>query len=143
MVQLQRHKKQKENIMAKSGNEKVMKYVIARVKFLLRFGIDLDLVITETKNAAGKVEKEVITGKTKRDGTFEITWATGAANVKVDGQDYNFDWTNAKEFRKVTKLKELCHRWRDKHYYLDKDGKYVKNPKRAGFFGRLFAVKAK
>ena len=49
--------------MAKSGNEKVMKYVIARVKFLLRFGIDLDLVITETKNAAGKVEKEVITGK--------------------------------------------------------------------------------
>lgn len=28
--------------MAKSGNEKVMKYVIARVKFLLRFGIDLD-----------------------------------------------------------------------------------------------------
>lgn len=128
--------------MAKTGRENIVKYIMARIKFLLRYGIDLEMTITPTRDASGTVVKEVINGTTKRGGSFEITWEGAKSHVKIDGKDYNFDWTEEKELKKATKLRRMCHRWHDKHYYRDDAGNYVKVTKRASFLGRLFAIRA-
>ncbi|MBQ6736546.1 MAG: hypothetical protein IJQ90_03610 [Alphaproteobacteria bacterium] len=120
-----------------NAQEKFEKFIVATVRSVMEgrnFDVDIQPV--------GQNQLETIMGKSNA-GDFKIVFDKNKIYVNANGKEATFNDVYSKNFRALHTIKNNCYGYRDNHYFRNDKGEWVKLPKKAGLFARMFGRKVK
>lgn len=118
-----------------NAKEKMENFIIATIKNIMR-GRDFELDI----QSVGKNTLETIMGQSQKR-EFKMVFDHGKIYVNANGAENVFDDIYSKNFKRLNTIKNHLYEYREKHYYRDDKGNWIKLPPKTGFLGRIFGGK--